>query len=205
MEGDNSPLPAMLRDWVKQGANILRAMTKEELDELVAAADKTVAGTEAASVASAVAAYKAANADDVKKAEGTELAGETLTKAAVEEMVKAAVGPVADERDTLKAALAERDDAITKMAGRIDTAADAITKLTARLEEIESTPVRKTAGSGLASVSKSADAAGHGADDPAAPSGDDIVKMLAAMSPEQRAELAMKAALRNGREIGVAS
>ncbi len=34
-EGDDSPIPAQLRDWLKSGADILLAMAKEEIDELM--------------------------------------------------------------------------------------------------------------------------------------------------------------------------
>ncbi len=204
MEGDNSPLPAMLRDWLKQGANILRAMSKEELDELVAAADKTVAGTEAGLVAQA---YKASKASDLTKAEGTTTEGaETLTRADVTDLIKAEVAPIAAERDTLKTQLADRDSAIEKMAGRIETAAEAISKLSKRLEEIESKPVRKTAASGFVAVSKAADSAGAGTtEQPEAPSRDDIAKALAAMSNEERAEFEMRVALNKGRVIPLAA
>lgn len=35
-EGDNSPLPQQLRDWLAQGAEILKAMAEEEVNELLA-------------------------------------------------------------------------------------------------------------------------------------------------------------------------
>jgi hypothetical protein len=35
-EGDSSPVPAALRDWLAQGAEIFQAMAKEEIDELLA-------------------------------------------------------------------------------------------------------------------------------------------------------------------------
>lgn len=35
-EGDNSPVPAQLRDWLSQGAAIFQAMAKEEIEELLA-------------------------------------------------------------------------------------------------------------------------------------------------------------------------
>jgi hypothetical protein len=35
-EGDNSPVPAQLRDWLVQGAAIFQAMAKEEIEELLA-------------------------------------------------------------------------------------------------------------------------------------------------------------------------
>ena len=41
-EGDNSPIPAKLEGWLKAGAGILKEMTQEELDELVAAAGQNL-------------------------------------------------------------------------------------------------------------------------------------------------------------------
>ncbi|MEQ1663181.1 MAG: HK97 family phage prohead protease [Thiobacillus sp.] len=38
-EGDNSPIPAQLRDWLKQGAVIFTGMAAEEVNELVAMTD----------------------------------------------------------------------------------------------------------------------------------------------------------------------
>lgn len=38
-EGDNSPIPAQLRDWLKQGAVIFTGMAAEEVNELVAMSD----------------------------------------------------------------------------------------------------------------------------------------------------------------------
>jgi hypothetical protein len=37
LEGDGSPIPGQLRDWVRQGAEILTAMTAEEVSEMLAA------------------------------------------------------------------------------------------------------------------------------------------------------------------------
>lgn len=55
-EGDNSPLPEALRGWLSAGAEILKAMAEEEINELLA------------SLAPAVESMKAAKADDIAKA-----------------------------------------------------------------------------------------------------------------------------------------
>lgn len=39
-EGDNSPLPQQLRDWLAHGAEILKAMAEEEINELLAGLNK---------------------------------------------------------------------------------------------------------------------------------------------------------------------
>jgi hypothetical protein len=54
-EGDGSPIPQQLRDWLAQGAEILKAMAAEEVDEMLA---------------SLQAAAKAAKPDDLTKADG---------------------------------------------------------------------------------------------------------------------------------------
>ena len=46
-EGDNSPIPAALKAWVAQGADIFKQMAAEEVDELVAMCNKTAADREA--------------------------------------------------------------------------------------------------------------------------------------------------------------
>lgn len=55
-EGDNSPLPEALRGWLASGAEILKAMAEEEINELLA------------SLAPAVESFKAAKGDDLAKA-----------------------------------------------------------------------------------------------------------------------------------------
>lgn len=54
-EGDASPIPQQLRDWLAHGADILKAMAAEEVDEMLA---------------SLQAAAKAAKPDDLTKADG---------------------------------------------------------------------------------------------------------------------------------------
>ncbi|AEV24615.1 Caudovirus prohead protease [Azospira oryzae PS] len=58
-EGDDSPLPQQLRDWLAQGAGILKAMAEEEINELLA-------GLQVAT--------KAAGVDDLAKVTGGKLA-----------------------------------------------------------------------------------------------------------------------------------
>lgn len=54
-ESDNSPIPQQLRDWLAQGSEILKAMTAEEVDEMLASLQD---------------AAKAARPDDLAKADG---------------------------------------------------------------------------------------------------------------------------------------
>lgn len=56
-EADNSPVPQQFKDWIAQGAELLTAMTHEELDEFLGAMTKKAAGV-----------TKAADADDIQKA-----------------------------------------------------------------------------------------------------------------------------------------
>lgn len=62
-EGDNSPIPAQLRQWLKDGAAIFQAMAAEEAAELVASL-----GAAAGEIESVTLAAKAAKADDLAKA-----------------------------------------------------------------------------------------------------------------------------------------
>lgn len=61
-EGDNSPLPAALFAWFKQGVDLFRQLTIEETEELVADLQTRVGTQEAVSLAE-----KAADADDLQK------------------------------------------------------------------------------------------------------------------------------------------
>jgi hypothetical protein len=174
-EGDGSPVPAKLRDWLKAGAAIFKDMAKEEVDELVAAGKvKKAAPAEAITV-------------DVSA-----IGGEALAKS---------ITDLTTDRDNLAKSLAEKDEALTKLADRIEplakTVADLVatnTELAKRLETIEAQPAApKTAGA-FASVSKDEDAGGAASLEKAAVlSEEDISKVLGAMSEEDRALLLIKA------------
>lgn len=61
-EGDNSPLPAALFAWFKQGVDLFRQLTIEETEELVADLQTRVGAQDEVSLAE-----KAADADDLQK------------------------------------------------------------------------------------------------------------------------------------------
>lgn len=61
-EGDNSPLPAALLAWLKQGVDLFRQLTVEETEELVADLQTRVGVQDAVTLAG-----KAAGADDLQK------------------------------------------------------------------------------------------------------------------------------------------
>ena len=61
-EGDNSPLPAALFAWLKQGVELFRQLTIEETEELIADLQTRVGAQDVVSLAE-----KAAGADDLQK------------------------------------------------------------------------------------------------------------------------------------------
>lgn len=147
-EGDNSPIPAALRDWLAQGLALLQAMTKEECDELVASLQ-----------ASATATAKAAGTDDLRKA-GARYSKQTkaVLKAA-HDACRAADKALADlgydkdgDDDSDKSAdvddlrkVADAHDAIVKACAATGCpegaiVADWIVKLGDRVKELEAQP-----------------------------------------------------------------
>lgn len=61
-EGDNSPIPAKLAEWLKNGAVILGEMTAEEIGEMMGRVTEMVSANEAASKAAAAATLAKAGA-----------------------------------------------------------------------------------------------------------------------------------------------
>jgi hypothetical protein len=168
-EGDNSPVPAKLRDWLKAGATIFKDMAKEEVDEFVAGfkAQKTAATGDLA------------KGDPADGADGDDLA-KTITD-------------LTAERNTLAQTVADKDDALAKLADRIEPLAQSFEALAKRLAVVEASPApAKTAGP-LAAISKEQDAGGAAALEKATPSPDDIASALGAMTEEDRALLLIKA------------
>lgn len=192
MEGDNSPVPAMLRENVKALAVTLKAMATEEIDELVANASKTAKAVAAADIAKAAAGAAVT---------GAPVADEVLVKAAAAELVKAEVAKLEAERDDLAKAVAARDDVLEKIATRNDNIAKTVAGLVARIEELETAPLpAKTAGSELAKVTaigKGQDSLGHGTQANSADA-DKLAKAVSVMTPEVRAQYEMVIALQNG-------
>lgn len=169
-EGDDSPVPAKMRDWLKAGAAIFKDLAKEEVDEFVASFK----------------AQKAAVTGDVTKLKIT-VGGEDLTKS---------ITDLTTERDALVKTVTEKDDALAKLADRIEPLAKTIDDLTKRLAVVEASPApAKTAGAMATAVSKEADAGGaQSLEKTAAPSQEDIAKALSEMTEEDRAMLLIKAA-----------
>ena len=172
-EGDGSPVPANLRDWLKEGAKIFAAMAKEEVDELVSST-KVRKATEAEALARAA---------------------KEATDAAVEAAVTEALAKAATDAGDLAKAVTDRDEALAKFATRTDSAIELLTK---RLAAMEAQPApAKTAGPGIAAVSKEADS--KGTPDLTRSAGEfsaeDIASALAALPDEERAFLLTKAAL----------
>jgi len=111
-EGDNSPLPAQMRAWLASGAEILKAMTEEETNELLA----SLAPPDPAPVVEVVAL-----ADTSKGADPVEKKGATLSAATKAKIAK--VQTCFDEAQThLKALVADEDEppALNKAAGAVD-------------------------------------------------------------------------------------
>jgi hypothetical protein len=200
-EGDNSPVPAALRDWLSTGVSIFKGMAVEEVSELVAAYSAKADATGDLSKTDDNAGAEA----DTAKAAG---ADEALAKAQA-------------DNEALKADLAKRDEAFEAIADRITKANEDITrKLAAKLDEttkvledtqdrlkkVEESPLPpKTTvlPVGLTAVSKAEDSAGLGATPPTQTLSPEAVKAaLDAMSEEDRALVVMKAALSRPQFIG---
>ena len=120
------------------------------------------------------------------------MGGEVLAKAIAD-----ASTALTAERDALIKAVAEKDDALTKLADRIEPLAKTVADLVAANAELakrfaEEPVAPKTAGA--FAVSKEDDAGGTQAVEKAAPTQEDIAAALDAMSEEDRAILLIKAA-----------
>jgi phage head maturation protease len=132
-EGDNSPIPAQLRDWLKQGAVIFTGMATEEVNELVAMSD----------------AKKAETADALQKA-GARFSKATkaalgdlhkMVRAADEHLGKMGYAEAEEAEDETKAETLSDEDALQKACVAIgcpeDTpAADWLAKVTGELNEL---------------------------------------------------------------------
>jgi hypothetical protein len=125
-EGDNSPLPAKLREWLATGAEILKAMTEEETAELL----KSITPVQAVVIAQADTAKP--GDDNVAKA-GRTISAATRTKL---DALKACIEKC---NDAMKAFDDADDDADNdKPAAKIESPAlseDAIAKFKAEWED----------------------------------------------------------------------
>lgn len=147
-EGDNSPIPQKLREWLSQGAEILKEIAVEEIDELVASVGVKKA---------------AATADDIQKAgsrnsksdqailnqvmqllkqlgaeETTEDDGaDKVAKAELSEEVTAKVLALEDIKKACGAAGAADGELLTDFVSKLASERDTLTK---RVKELEAMP-----------------------------------------------------------------
>lgn len=188
-EGDNSTLPGEIGIAVGQMGNVLIAMAKEEVEELmmqVASGGKTGENE-----------YPSYYDDYCC------LAASTLgleKSALIEKMNKREVpaNPAADVMQKLDAANQRADEAVAKadaLQKDMDEITPLVTKLSADLEAIKKMPLGKAPTTSRA-VSKSDDVAGLEA--PAAPAGD----VLSKFTPEQLTDAAIRLSQQHGRRIG---
>jgi hypothetical protein len=101
-EGDNSPIPAALLDWLKQGVEIFNGMAVEETTELVASLQKSAAAQDIQKAEQATAAVTATVETDIQKAEKPET------------VVAADVKPEAIEKAEIVTDTAKPEDKIQK-------------------------------------------------------------------------------------------
>lgn len=139
-EGDNSPVPAQLRAWLEQGAEIFKAMAAEELAEMLADLKEQAGEIEVVQLA--------AKGGDIAKA-GAKFA--TSTKEALGDIHKGLLS-LCDKMDGLGYKDADTDKAATgddlqKVVGELDLAkaeitklSDSLTKAQARVQELEALP-----------------------------------------------------------------
>ncbi|MBW7567788.1 hypothetical protein KIF53_15380 [Chromobacterium subtsugae] len=149
-EGDDSPVPAQLREWLKTGAEIFNAMAAEESAELVASLGKAreqgnIGKAEAAPAPTAL----SADAEPVAKA--MELPGADIVKSLQEQVSKMAgqFEAVTKAHESLQADHAALVEKFNKMPTEpkaviaVEKGADAV--VTSAQQEVE--PVRKADGS----------------------------------------------------------
>ncbi|NPU23950.1 HK97 family phage prohead protease [Bradyrhizobium denitrificans] len=190
-EGDNSPVPAKLREWVKAGSAVFKELAKEEVDEFVG----QFKAQKAAAVGDLVKSGEIAVDLEV-------VGGERLAKA-----IDDARADLANERDTLVKTIAEKDEALAKMAEHVNSTIpdllEQVSVLSKRLDDYSQEPApAKTVGS-FAAITKGEDAGGAAALGKAGPAQtqEDIAKALAAMPDDERAMLLIKASHQLPRKI----
>lgn len=211
-EGDNSPIPAKLGEWVKQGAAIFAEMAVEEMTELMAVMDKNLE------------AKKAAQPDDVQKAGARFSKGVKAMLAEVHGMMKKCdemMGKLgyadAEETDDEKAdKVANLQKSVDTQAGQLDAIAkaldvkegeDIVTKVAglteelakadARIKELEAEPVKPAVAITGKVVEKGDDGAGN---EPATPMAE-VAKKLEAGETVAPAELLKAIHSHGGRRV----
>lgn len=147
-ERDDSPIPQQLREWLADGADILKAMATEEVDELVASLQATVKADQGGGLA------KAAGSDDIAKAGRR---NSTTDQAALNQILALAKQLGAENEsdaddDTGKLAKVAQPDGevlakVSKLETELDTTKAEVTKLaterdtlTKRVKELEAMP-----------------------------------------------------------------
>ena len=186
LEGDASPVPAKLREALAALAAAYKSMSDEELAELLK-------GVNVDDLIDAAAVSLAAAGGDLERASGITFTEPQSTH--LQQAFDAAIArgwkPKALAPTDLAKVEAERDTLVRTVNGL----ADQVTALTARVEKLAAMPMPpKTAATTLArSVSKEQDAAGETT--AAQPSDDEVQRLLAGMSEEDRATLLVRAAL----------
>jgi len=150
-EGDNSPIPAQLRQWLKDGAAIFQAMAAEEAAELVA--QLSAQAGEVEQIAMAAKVSKALESGDLAKAGKKFSAATAATLGEVHKAMQECCEKMAgigydqtddDDDDGKKAAGV---DDLKKVSGELDLLKAQMTTITAerdtlakRVAELEATP-----------------------------------------------------------------
>ena len=146
-EGDNSPLPAQMRAWLASGAEILKAMTEEETNELLA----SLAPPDPAPVVEVVALADTAKGDDPVEKKGAKFSAATKGKLAeahdhiqkAADCMKAsgyddsAKAETAVEGEDTIAKVAGLEDSVSKLSTERDVLKDTVTKLQSEAKQHE--------------------------------------------------------------------
>ena len=134
-EGDNSPIPAQMRAWLQSGAEILKAMTEEETNELLA----SLTPPEPAPVAEIIALANTKTGDDPVEKKGAKFSAATKGKLAeAHDHIQKAADCMKDSgyADEAKAEGAtEGEDTVAKLAGLTDE----VSKVSAERDALKDT------------------------------------------------------------------
>ena len=207
-EGDNSPIPAALRDWLAQGAELFQAMAKEEIEELLATLP---APPSAETFAMAAKLAKGEGFEDLLKAKFTAVDKtklETLHKVAVDAVN--ALAQVWQENQDAEVTGSEKGAPVAdlqKMAGlesdlakavvALSSAQASVETLTKRVADLEAQPAApKGVINANSVVSKSGDTINPEAPDEAALRKQ--AEEISQLPPEEQARLLIKFAHQRG-------
>jgi HK97 family phage prohead protease len=202
IEGDNSPVPEKLRGAFRALADAYKAMSDEEVAELVA----SVGGNTIAMAATVALTDLAKAAGELPEAEAGVLANAVkpfIAKGMVDAGEVAKLGDLVQKMEGDNVALSEKltkvqadNDTLLKTVGELT---DAMRRLNARVEQLAETPMPPKAASAHAAhaLSKAEDTSGHRHQSGGGLSEADVVKVLSAVQAlpeEKRNILMMKAA-----------